>query len=49
MFLEAFPSEKSPCEDTEHIPTLKQLLQGPAENSNTGEHKYVALFVVGLH
>ncbi|XP_052437620.1 uncharacterized protein LOC127977019 [Carassius gibelio] len=43
VFLEAFPSEKSPCEDPEHIPTLKQLLQGPAENSNTGEHKEQSL------
>lgn len=46
MFLEAFPSDKTPCEDPEYIPTLKQLLQGPAENSNIGDHKYVALFVV---
>ncbi|XP_052386847.1 uncharacterized protein LOC127933859 [Carassius gibelio] len=43
VFLEAFPSEKSPCEDPEHIPTLKQLLQGPAENSNTGKHKEQSL------
>ncbi|XP_042630767.1 uncharacterized protein si:ch211-14c7.2 isoform X1 [Cyprinus carpio] len=43
VFLEAFPSEKSPCEDPEYIPTLKQLLQGPAENSNTGEHKEQSL------
>lgn len=32
VFLEAFPSDKSPCEDPEYIPTLKQLLQGPTEN-----------------
>ncbi|KAL1256353.1 hypothetical protein QQF64_011898 [Cirrhinus molitorella] len=43
VFLEAFPLEKSPCEDPEYIPTLKQLLQGPAENSNTGEHKEQSL------
>ncbi|XP_016117282.1 uncharacterized protein [Sinocyclocheilus grahami] len=43
VFLEAFPSEMSPCEDPEYIPTLKQLLQGPAENSNTGEHKEQSL------
>ncbi|XP_050990629.1 uncharacterized protein si:ch211-14c7.2 isoform X1 [Labeo rohita] len=43
VFLGAFPSEKSPCEDPEYIPTLKQLLQGPAENSNTGEHKKQSL------
>ncbi|XP_073706666.1 uncharacterized protein [Garra rufa] len=43
VFLEAFPSEKSPCENPENIPTLKQLLQGPAENSNTGEHKKQSL------
>ncbi|XP_016318713.1 uncharacterized protein LOC107670587 [Sinocyclocheilus anshuiensis] len=43
VFLEAFPSEKSPCEDPEYIPTLKQFLQGPAENSNTGEHKEQSL------
>ncbi|XP_043072729.1 uncharacterized protein si:ch211-14c7.2 [Puntigrus tetrazona] len=43
VFLEAFPSEKSPREDPEYIPTLKQLLQGPAENSNTGEHKEQSL------
>lgn len=43
VFLEAFPSDESPCEDPEYIPTLKQLLQGPAENSNIGEHKEQSL------
>ncbi|KAG1938753.1 uncharacterized protein si:ch211-14c7.2 [Pimephales promelas] len=43
VFLEAFPSDESPCEDPECIPTLKQLLQGPAENSNIGEHKKQSL------
>lgn len=43
VFLEAFPSEESPCEDPGYIPTLKQLLQGPAENSNTGERREQSL------
>ncbi|XP_056334834.1 uncharacterized protein si:ch211-14c7.2 isoform X2 [Danio aesculapii] len=43
VFLEAFPSENPSCEDPGYIPTLKQLLQGPAENSNTGERKEQSL------
>ncbi|XP_067276400.1 uncharacterized protein si:ch211-14c7.2 [Pseudorasbora parva] len=43
VFLEAFPSDMSPSEDPQYIPTLKQLLQGPAENSNIGAHKEQSL------
>lgn len=39
VFLEAFPSEKPSCEDSDDIPTLTQLLQGPAGNYNTGDHR----------
>ncbi|XP_052008726.1 uncharacterized protein si:ch211-14c7.2 isoform X2 [Xyrauchen texanus] len=37
VFQEAFSSEKPYCQDPDYIPTLKQLLRGPAENGNTEE------------
>ncbi|XP_051579802.1 uncharacterized protein LOC127455743 [Myxocyprinus asiaticus] len=43
VFLEAFSSEKPYCQDPDYIPTLKQLLQGPAENGNTGEPREQSL------
>ncbi|KAL7870705.1 hypothetical protein SRHO_G00082020 [Serrasalmus rhombeus] len=33
VFLEAFPSVNATCGETDCVPTLKELLQGPAENN----------------
>ncbi|XP_051513000.1 uncharacterized protein LOC127417199 [Myxocyprinus asiaticus] len=43
VFQEAFPLEKPSCQDPDYIPTLKQLLQGPSKNSNTGKPREQSL------
>ncbi|KAI4875670.1 hypothetical protein NFI96_007972 [Prochilodus magdalenae] len=43
VFVEAFPSVDSTCGEPDCVPTLKELLQGPAENHRSTKPQYVPL------